>query len=104
MTESNGHLRPDKISFYDETLKKQVEGSYTYDGKWIHIRSMNVYGARSVPVCNSFTGFPDHNALNLFAQKVLGELARDAEQKALSESARDTEKDSVKSHDLKKAA
>ena len=95
-------MRPDQISFYDETLKKQVEGSYTYDGKWIHVRSMNVYGARSAPV--RLTTFPDHNALNLFAQKILSELARDAEQKILSESAHDAEKDTAKSDSLKKAA
>jgi len=94
------HLSPDQISFYDETLKKQVEGSYTYDGKWIHVRSTNVYGARSAPVCNSFTGFPDHYALKLFAQKILGELARDVESKL----ARDAEKDTAKPHSYKKAA
>jgi hypothetical protein len=27
------HLSPDQVSFYDETLKKQIEGSYTDDGK-----------------------------------------------------------------------
>jgi hypothetical protein len=46
MTESNGHingyLTPDQISFYDETLKKQIEGSYRYDGKAIHVRSVKV--------------------------------------------------------------
>ncbi len=95
-------MTPDQISFYDETLKKQIEGSYTYDGKAIHVRSMNVYGARSAPV--RLTVFPDHSALNLFAQKVLSELARDTEQKALGESARDAEKDSAKSYSLKRAA
>jgi hypothetical protein len=90
MTESNGHMTPDQISFYDETLKKQIEGSYTYDGKAIHVSSMYVYGARSAPV--RLTCFPDHNAVKLFAEKVLSELARDAE------------KDSDKSHSLKKAA
>jgi hypothetical protein len=101
MTESNGHLKPDQISFYDETLKKQIEGSYKYDGKAIHVSSMYVYGARSAPV--RLTGFPDHNALKLFAQKVLSELARDAEQK-LSKLELDAEKDSATSHRLKKAA
>ena len=94
------HLSPDQISFYDETLKKQIEGSYTYDGKWIHVRSTNVYGARSTPVCNSFAGFPDHYALKLFAQRILGELARDVESKL----ARHVGKDSVASDSLKKAA
>ena len=77
------------ICFYDETLKKQIEGFYRYDGKAIHVGSM-VYGARSAPV--RLTRFPDHYAVELFAKKVLSELARDAE------------KDSVTSHSLKKAA
>jgi hypothetical protein len=79
----NGHLMPDQISFYDETLKKQIEGSYTYDGKAIHVRSVK-YGARSAPD----GGRIEHFALDLFAQKVLSELARD------------TEKDSAKPHSL----
>ena len=95
-------MTPDQISFYDETLKKQIEGSYTYDGKAIHVRSMYVYGARSAPV--RLTRFPDHYAVESFAKKVLSELARDAEQKVLSELARYAEKDSTKSHSLKKAA
>jgi hypothetical protein len=65
---------PNKISFYDESLKKQIEGNYRYDGKAIHVISME-YGARSAPrgVCL------DHNEVDLLAQKVLSELARDAE-------------------------
>ena len=42
------HLSPDQVSFYDETLKKQIEGSYRDDGKKIHVCSQ-VYGARSGP-------------------------------------------------------
>jgi hypothetical protein len=42
------HLSPDQLSFYDETLKKQIEGSYRDDGKKIHVHS-EVYGARSAP-------------------------------------------------------
>jgi len=79
----NGHLMPDQISFYDETLKKQIEGCYTYDGKAIHVRSVK-YGLRSAPD----GGRIDHVALDLFAQEVLGELARDAE------------KDSARPHSL----
>jgi hypothetical protein len=81
------HLSPDQISFYEETLKKQIEGSYTYDGKKIHVMSQ-VYGARSAPR----GGCLDHFAVKLLAQKVLGELARDSE------------KDTAKPHSLKKAA
>jgi hypothetical protein len=65
---------PDQISFYDETLKKQIEGSYRYYGKRIHICSV-VYGAESA----SPNGRIDHFALALFAQEVLRDLARDAE-------------------------
>ena len=89
MSESNGYMTPDQISFYDETLGKQIEGSYRYDGKAIHVASQ-VYGARSAPA--RFDGRFDQSAVDLLAQKVLSELARDAE------------KDSAKSHSYKKAA
>ena len=36
------------ICFYDETLKKQIEGFYKYDGKAIHVSTYG-YGARSTP-------------------------------------------------------
>lgn len=86
MTASNG-LKPDQISFYDETLKKQLEGSYRYDGKWIYVASQE-YGARSAPR----GAIIDIFALNLFAQKVLSELAHDAE------------RDSINAQSYKKAA
>ena len=81
------HLSPDQISFYDETLLKQIEGSYTFDGKKIHVRSQ-AYGARSAPR----GGCLDHFEVELLAQKILRELARDSE------------KDTAKSHSYKKAA
>jgi hypothetical protein len=65
---------PDQISFYDETLEKQIEGSYRDDGKWIYVASQE-YGARTAPR----GGIIDIFTLNLFAQKVLSELARDVE-------------------------
>ena len=68
------HLSPDQVSFYDETLKKQIEGSYRDDGKKIHVHS-EVYGARSAPRGGCF----NHFEVKSLAQKVLGELARDAE-------------------------
>ena len=44
------------MCFYDETLKKQIEGFYKYDGKAIHVSSY-VYGARSAPPrCFPFLG------------------------------------------------
>jgi hypothetical protein len=74
MSESNGHMTPDQISFYDETTGKQIEGFCRYNGKWIYVASQ-AYGARTVPR----GAIIDIFALNLFAQKVLSELARDAE-------------------------
>ena len=68
------HLSTDQISFYDESLKKQIHGSYTSDGRAIHVRS--VYGAKSAPY-SQVGGHIDGEALNLLAQKVLSELARD---------------------------
>jgi len=68
------HMSTDQISFYDESLKKQIEGSYVSDGKEIHVRS--VYGAKSAPA--HLDAFVDHNSLDLVAQKLLSELARDA--------------------------
>jgi hypothetical protein len=84
------HLSPDQVSFYDETLKKQIEGSYRYDGKAIHVASQK-YGARSAPTAY-FATRVDHFAIASYAQQLLSELARDAE------------KDTAKSHSYKKAA
>jgi hypothetical protein len=83
---------PDQISFYDESLKKQIEGSYRYDGKAIHVCSVK-YGYRSAPR----GGCLDHIEVDLLAQKTLSELARDVE-------ARNAEKASATSHSYKKAA
>jgi hypothetical protein len=38
----------DQVSFFDESLKKQIEGSYVSDGKAIHVRSVK-YGIKSAP-------------------------------------------------------
>ena len=40
-------MATDQISFYDESLKKQIEGSFVSDGKSIHVSS--VYGTKSAP-------------------------------------------------------
>jgi hypothetical protein len=66
----------DQISFYDESLKKQIEGSYVSDGKAIHVRSVK-YGIKSAPYGHLGT-FVDQNALDLLAQKLLSQLAREA--------------------------
>ena len=65
----------DQISFYDETLKKQIEGSFVSDGKSIHVSSP--YGVKSVPY-NDLGASIDHDAQVLLVQKVLSELAREA--------------------------
>jgi hypothetical protein len=83
------HLSPDQISFYDEAVMKQIEGSYRDDGKKIHVCSQ-VYGARSAPRGGCF----DHREVELLAQRLLSELARDAENEVAV----------AKSHRLKKAA
>jgi hypothetical protein len=66
----------DQISFYDEALKKQIEGSYRTDGKAVHVRSVK-YGIKSAPY-GHFGTFVDQEALDLLAQKLLSELAREA--------------------------
>ena len=62
------------ISFYDEYLKKQIEGSYVLDGREITV--LSEYGAKSAP--DHFGAFVDRNAQELVARKLLSELARDA--------------------------
>jgi hypothetical protein len=65
----------DQISFLDESLKKQIEGSYVTDGWAIHVSS--VYGYKSAPYTDMGARI-DHNAQVLLAQKLLSEMARDA--------------------------
>jgi hypothetical protein len=67
-------MATDQVSFYDESLKKQIEGSFVSDGKSIHVSS--VYGSKSVPY-NDLGACIDHNAQVLLVQKLLSELARD---------------------------
>ena len=68
-------MATDQVSFYDESLKKQIEGSYVSDGKAIHVSS--VYGIKSAPY-GDLGACIDHNAQVLLAQKLLREMARDA--------------------------
>lgn len=67
-------MSTDQISFYDESLKKQIEGSFISDGKSIHVSS--VYGIKSFPY-NDLGACIDYNAQVLLVQKLLSELARD---------------------------
>jgi len=80
-------MTPDQICFYDETLGQQLEGSYRYDGKEIHVCSAK-YGARSAPRGGRIA----QTDVDLLAQNVLSELAREAE------------KADAKPHAYKKAA
>ena len=64
----------DRVSFYDESLKKQIEGSFVSDGKKIHVFS--VYGSKSASY-GDLGPCIDHNAQVLLAQKLLSGLARD---------------------------
>ena len=67
-------MATDQVSFYDESLKKQIEGSFVSDGKSIHVSS--VYGSKSFPY-NDLGACIDYNAQVLLVQKLLSELARD---------------------------
>jgi hypothetical protein len=68
------HMAHDQISFYDESLKKQIEGCFKTDGKSIHVSS--AYGVKSFPY-NDLGAIIDYNAQVLLVQKILSELARD---------------------------
>jgi hypothetical protein len=68
-------MAADQISFYDDSLQKQVEGSFVSDGREIHVRS--VYGFKSFPY-NDLGACIDHNAQISAVRKVLSAMARDA--------------------------
>jgi hypothetical protein len=68
-------MATDQISFYDESLQRQIEGYFVSDGREIHVRS--VYGAKSFPY-NDLGARIDFNAQVLAAKKVLSAMARDA--------------------------
>src|SRR5213595_3804389 len=69
-TERSAHMATDQISFYDESLKKQIEGSFISDGKSIHVSS--AYGTKSVPY-NDLGACIDYNSQVLLARKLLSE-------------------------------
>jgi hypothetical protein len=75
LQQSKERLMKDQLSFYDESLKKQIEGSYRTDGRAVHVRSP--YGILSAPYGDRDT-YPDKDGLDLLARKLLIELARDA--------------------------
>ena len=59
-------MATDQISFYDESQKKQIEGTFLSDGKSIHIRS--AYGNKSVPY-SDLGACIDHNSQILASAK-----------------------------------
>ena len=68
-------IATDQISFYDETLKKQIEGSYTNDGREVHVKSV-AYGYKSAHY-REVGAAVDQDALDSLAKKLLRELAHD---------------------------
>jgi hypothetical protein len=67
-------MATDQISFYDGTLKKQIEGSFVSDGKEIHVSS--VHGVKSVPY-NDLGACIDYDAQVSLVRKLLSDLACD---------------------------
>jgi hypothetical protein len=67
-------MATDQISFYDDSLKKQIEGSFKSDGREIHVSS--VYGTKTIPY-SDLGACIDYDAQVLSVQKVLSDLARD---------------------------
>lgn len=65
---------PYHISFYDESLKTQIEGSYTTDGKWIHAGS-GTLGFKSARIGDHGT-FVDKAGNVQLAQILMSDLAR----------------------------
>jgi hypothetical protein len=66
-------MAKDQISFYDESLKKQVEGCYVTDGKSVHVSS--AYGIKSASYSDLGASI-DYNSQIALVRKLLSELAR----------------------------
>ena len=71
----SAHMATDQISFYDESLQKQIEGYFVLDGREIHVRS--AYGVKSLPY-NDLGACIDYDSQVATAKKILSEMARDA--------------------------
>ena len=67
-------MSTDQVSFYDESLKKQIEGSFVSDGRDIHVSSE--YGTKIISYSDLGANI-DYNSQVLLVQKVLSEMARD---------------------------
>lgn len=68
-------MSTDQVTFYDESLQKQIEGSFVSDGQQIHVHS--IYGLKSFPYTD-LGACIDYNAQVTAVKKVLSVLARDA--------------------------
>jgi hypothetical protein len=68
-------MATDQISFYDESLKKQIEGFFVSDGREIRVSS--VYGLKSIPY-SDLGACIDYNAQVLAAKKLLSAMAHDS--------------------------
>ncbi|HEU5400670.1 MAG TPA: hypothetical protein VFU86_04890 [Terriglobales bacterium] len=65
---------PRYVSFYDESLGRQIEGSYITDGKVIHAGS-GTLGAKSARFGHFGRSRFDQMGQDLIAQDLLSELA-----------------------------
>jgi hypothetical protein len=72
-------MATDQVSFYDESLKKQIEGYFVSDGREIHVRS--AWGNKSVSY-GALGSVIDYNSQVSLARKILSELARAADDKS----------------------
>jgi hypothetical protein len=68
-------MATDQISFYDESLQKQIEGFFVSDGRELRVSS--VYGLKSVPY-NELGAIIDYNAQVSAVKKLLSAMAGDA--------------------------
>ena len=68
-------MATDQISFYDESLQKQLEGFFVSDGREIRVHS--VYGLKTVPY-SDLGAIIDYNAQVSAVKKTLSAMARDA--------------------------
>lgn len=67
-------MATDQISFYDESLKKKIEGFFQSDGREIRVSS--VYGLATVPYAD-LGACIDYNSQVTAVKNILSAMARD---------------------------
>ena len=67
-------MATDQISFYDESLQKQIEGFFVSDGREIRVSS--IYGLTTVPYADLGECI-DYNSQVMAVKKLLSAMARD---------------------------